>query len=235
MKQIKKFFLVFILFAIIFVSGCINMEVNQKINSDSSSEIEIIYDLSAIAGMSSQFDSELEQQESMSDLNENLSQACTEFNEKTDWKNAKCITTDDYKIIMSGEISLKDSPDFKITRSIPFITYRYDVKNIYTILSDINVSEDQGQDFSDESLLETKSMSSLFNMEWEYTLEMPGKITNADVGEIKDNKVIIDMFDLAEEDHVYVESQELNLLWNLGVIAIIIGIIAIILILKRRV
>jgi len=234
MKQIKLFFLVFILFAIIFVSGCINMEVNQKINSDSNSEIEIVYDLSAIAGISSQFESDLEQQESMSDFNENLSQACTEFNEKTDWKNAKCITTDDYKIIMSGEISLKDSPDFKITRSIPFITYRYDVKNIYTILSDVNVSEDQGQDFSDESLLETKSMSRLFNMEWKYTLEMPGKITKADVGEIKDNKVIIDMFDLAEEDHVYVESQELNLLWNLGVIAIIIGIVAIILILKGR-
>lgn len=55
------------------------------------------------------------------------------------------------------------------------------------------------------------------------------------VGEIRGNKAIIDMFDLAEEDHIYVESQELNLSWNLVIITIIIGIVAVILIFKRRV
>lgn len=48
------------------------------------------------------------------------------------------------------------------------------------------------------------------------------------------NSEIEIVYDLAEKDHVYVESQELNLLWNLGVIAIIIGIVTIILIFKRR-
>jgi len=48
------------------------------------------------------------------------------------------------------------------------------------------------------------------------------------VGKIRGNKVIIDMFDLAEEDHVYVESHKLNLSWNLVIITIIIGIVAVI-------
>ena len=55
------------------------------------------------------------------------------------------------------------------------------------------------------------------------------------MGEIRGNKAIIDMLDLTEEDHVYVESQELNLSWNLVSITIIIGIVAVILIFKRRV
>jgi hypothetical protein len=122
---------------------------------------------------------------------------------------------------------------FKITHSIPFITYEYDVKNIYIILS--NASEAQEEEFSDAQLRQTKSIAGLMGMEWKYTLEMPGKITKADVGEIVDNKVIIDMFDLVEKDHVYVESQKLNFLWDIFIIAIIVTvIITLILIFKRR-
>jgi hypothetical protein len=104
MQQFKQILFVFILIAVIFVSGCINMDINQKIKSDGNSEIEIVYDLSAIPEMMMSFDSGLGQQENMSDFEENFTQICTKFYEETEWKNATCRTTDDYKIVMSGEI-----------------------------------------------------------------------------------------------------------------------------------
>ena len=159
----------------------------------------------------------------MSELENNFTQACSRFYEKTTWKNANCKVTDDYKIIMSGELSLKDNTAFEISRSIPYITYKYDIKNIYSILSD--VSESQEQEISDIELNKTEPTNGLMGMELKYILEMPGKITKADMGEIEDNRITIDMIDMVEKEHIYVESQELNLLWDLGIVLFILVVI----------
>lgn len=214
------------------------MDVNQKIERDGTSEIEIVYDFSAFSNIGdmdfgNSFEGKDEEQDFLSDIKQNLTEFCTEFNDaQTFLQNAKCTTPDDLKISINGEMSLKDGQGFEVTRSIPYVTYRYDAKNILLIMS--NISPDQAEEFTDEKLLEAKSMSGLGGTEWTYTLEMPCKITSTDLGMIQDNKVTIDMFDMAKNDHVYITSQELNPLLGYGIAAIVLITIGIVIIYVKK-
>lgn len=241
----KNISLILILISVLFISGCISMDVKQKINRDGTSEIEIIYDLSAILGMAEQLGNSSGQQGNISvgeGSKENFTQACEGFNKEMKLKNAKCVTTEDYKIIINFDTSLENNPAFKVSRSIPYITYEYDVKNVYNILSDLpsvnqgGTGESQQEKFSDEELIQAKSMKAM-GVKYSYTLEMPGKISKTDVGNVQENKVVIDMFDMIGKEHIYVQSKELNLLYDLAIVAIIlilVGGAAILLLSKRR-
>ena len=189
------------------MSGCINIEANQKINNDGTSEIELIYDFSALEEASSEYGAIDE------DQGQDTEQMCKDFLKNTTWKNAECrITDNDSKIMISGEISLLGDPHFEIVKSIPYITYRYDVTDINNIMEDASIVEEQEEDDLEDSLVEMKSMAAMLGIEMTYTLEMPGEIVSSEMGTIRNNKAVIDMLDLMEEeDPVYVESRELNL------------------------
>jgi len=131
---------------------------------------------------------------------DSMIQTCENFTKNTTWKNAECILEDDI-MTLRGDIILNTSY-FEVDRSIPYITYRYDATNINNIIEDASI-------------------------EMTYTLEMPGEIVSSDLGKIKGNTVTIDMFDLMEEEHVYVESRESNTVWNVAII-LTIGVVIVI-------
>lgn len=198
------------------MSGCINIEANQKINSDGSSEIELIYDFSVLESSTDEFGGTTDEQQ-----NEDMIQTCEDFAENTTWKNAECIS-EDGKITLRGEVMLNSSY-FEVEKSIPCITYRYDATDINNIIEDASIGGEQGQNLADDSIGDMKSMAEMFGIKMTYTLEMPGEIVNADIGDIKDNKVTINMFDLPDDEPVYIESRELNT-YGILVVTCILGV-----------
>jgi len=238
MAQPKQASLVLTLLAVLILSGCISLDVKQKIKSNGDSEMEVTYDLSAFYSvandMTAGFGNGSVKQPEAGKEDNNLTESCGKFLKGTDWKNPKCRVTENYKIIMGGESSLKGNPAFKVSRSIPYITYHYDVKNVYSELSDASKSQDQ--EFSDAQLSKSKQVANAMGMKFTYTVEMPGKISKADIGEVKGNQVVIDLFELSGKEVVYIESQELNLLWDLGALALILAFITwgVVAMLKKR-
>ena len=196
------------------ISGCLDIEANQKINSDGSSEVELIYDFSALEESANEFGGGVDDQQDAS-----MVQACENFTNNTTWKNAECIL-EDGKMTLRGEVLLNSSY-FEVDSSVPYITYRYDVTDINNIIEDAGIGEDQNADFTDESMGDMKAMAELFGIEMTYTLEMPGEIISTDLGETYDNKVTINMFDLPDDGPVYVESREPNTIWNIAIVLII--------------
>lgn len=199
------------------MSGCIDIEANQKINSDGSSEVELIYDFSGLNESAEMYGSVDDQQD------DSMIQTCENFTKNTTWKNAECILEDDI-MTLRGDIILNTSY-FEVDRSIPYITYRYDATNINNIIEDASIGEEQ--ETVEESMGGMKAMAAMFGIEMTYTLEMPGEIVSSDLGKIKGNTVTIDMFDLMEEEHVYVESRESNTVWNVAII-LTIGVVIVI-------
>jgi len=231
MVGLRQLLLASVIVSVILVSGCINMEIRQKIRADGISEMQLTYDLSAITQLPDQLGDATVTPPDIDELRQNVTQTCDEFSADAGWSNVQCSVTDDFKVLISGEYSLKDSPALEITPSLLSTTYRYNVKNVYNTLSD--VSETQGQEFSEDQLEQAKSMAGLMNMKMEYVIEMPGAITHADIGEVEGNTVTIDIFDLAGTGDVYVESQETNIAL-LGAVAGIVVIILIVIVLVVR-
>lgn len=196
------------------MSGCLDIEANQKINSDGSSEVELIYDFSALEESADEFGGSVDEQQ-----DDSMVQACENFTINTTWKNAECIM-EDGKMTFSGEVMLNSSY-FEVDNSVPYITYKYDVTDINNIIEDAGIGGDQEQDSTSESMGDIKNMAELFGIEMTYTLEMPGEVISTDLGEIKDNKVTINMLDLPDDGPVYVESREPNTVWNIAIVLII--------------
>jgi hypothetical protein len=218
-----------ILIFVIFISGCIDVTINQKIRSDGTTEINIVYDLSAAAAMMKQYG----QEDFASGLRENLTKGCDNLTKSGLFRNVKCdYSESDNKISISAEsVSSIGSSIFDKKSDLFFSKYRYDAKAVYNLFSmGTNSFDVQGNTMNDSSLLNMKAL----NAKWVYNLEMPGTITNADVGNVSGGKVVINIFDLIGKEHAYVESEELNILMLIIPIVIIAVIIIIIMALKRR-
>jgi len=207
--ELNRSLLLLGLFFVVFISGCIKIDVTQKINGDGSSSIQVVYDLSAIYNISSSFGNLTNSTGSFTNTS---AQTCTSFYNTTRWQNPNCTVTQDFKIILSGTVSLSNDPYFNITNSVPYINYRYDAKDVLNILS--NSSQNQSQNFTDAGLTGLKALP---GSEFTYSLQMPGTITKADVGKIYGNTVAINVFDLIGKQHDYIESQDINYLWDSGI------------------
>ena len=192
---LKKITLMSVLAFLVLASGCISLEVEQKIHRDGTSEIKTTLDFSSLYAV--------ETTEEMPDINEGLTSYCNNFFDATSLTNPYCTPMpEEYKVVSGGSFSLKDNPSF----TFDGIRYRYDVKGIQALLSE--ATEAQGQELSLGDVEQIKSIASTFGMDIKYIVEMPGAITKSDVGEINGNRVVIDFFDLYESDHIYIESQE---------------------------
>lgn len=224
--------------ALILSSGCISLEIKQTMNRDGTSSLEIVYDLSKIKEMYEAMASEQEDSgmDFTSGFEENFTNMCEQLQQDVEsgegrLTNVKCRTTDDYKVIISGDVPQVPGDGFKVVQSFPYTTYIYDTKEIYKTMS--GMGESQGQELSDESLRQAKAMYGMMNIEMKYIIVMPGTIVRADIGEIEGNRVVMDMLDFAEKKSVYVESQELDTSIY-PIIGVIIAVIAAALLLLRR-
>ncbi len=210
-----------------FVNGCVNIEIKQRIEKDGYSKIQIIYNFSKMAEVTKALTESIKEVNESKGNETNLTEYyreiyCKEFYNKTTWNNTKCWSERN-KIIMEGETYLNKSI-FEVSYSIPYIIYKYDLKNIYEIMYNTGrISDEEGLEWV--KLTGTKI---------KFILEMPGKIVRSDVGVIKENKIIIDVYDLIEKDSAYVESRELNLIYDLIVILVVGIIIFVIVIIKKK-
>ncbi len=224
----KKYFLFALLVSILLFSGCIKIHINQKIYSNYDSDIEMEMDLSGAMGLMG----------SMPDANKNsFADICKNFEKKQTEKleNFKCEADEEnYVVKVSGTTSLKDTEALQIENGILTTKYRYDASKGKDYLNSLEASDTSGsmnlsEEMNEEQIQYLKSVG----VEMIYALEMPGKIIHSDAGEIKDNKVVIDLLNLTGKEKVYIESEELNIL---PLIAVIIAVIAVILFLffKRK-
>ncbi|MEM4662533.1 MAG: hypothetical protein QXM75_00755 [Candidatus Diapherotrites archaeon] len=224
----KKAIFIFGLVLLILTSGCVTITIDHKIMSDGNSKITLTYDYSQFAQIAASYG------QSTADLDTNIRTQCNEFNKKVSeagWKNAKCEVKDK-KMIISGEFNIEDNPTFaphfEIIQGIPYTTYKYNAKAILVSLKSTD------SNFSASNLKMMKTLYSSAGVNLTYNVEMPGKVTKAEVGKIEgENKVIIDLFDLAEKQSAYIESQELNM-FAVGVIIIVIALLLLVLFLVLK-
>jgi len=229
----KRVILASLILIAVLMSGCIKLTINQVINADGSSEVQVIYDMSALSAMAQAFANESADGEDASDSKSEMEESCAGFYNSTSLQNPRCSVTDDLKVVMSGETSLDGNPAFKVSRSIPYVTYTFDAKAVNSILSD--VGDAQGQSFDTDQLKQAKAAAGAMGMSFTYVVQMPGTIYEADAGTIEEDKITIDIFDMLDSENVYIKSRELNLLWDIGLIVIVvITVFLVILFLGKR-
>ena len=190
-----------IVICLIFVSGCVKINVTQKIRSDGYSFVEIEYDMSGMEGMLSINESAKEE------FIQNMSNTCSEFKNKGEFLNPGCeFSEDDFILKLTGELDLRNDPALKIDGNV----YEYDAFKIIDLLSTTpgaNPQNTEGEEMTEEQKEQTKTMMKTVGMEFLITIEMPGEITEADYGEIDENTVVINMVDLMDENHIYIKSE----------------------------
>ena len=186
MKTIKSIMLISLLALVISMSGCINIDVKQIIEKDGMSEITIEYNMSGMLDMIPE---------------EDMDEAQENFLLNTTWDNAECEFVDGI-LIMTGSLDVSDV--LEVTETDSGTLYKYDAKNVYNIF---NEAADDENSISDETMGDSE-LGEQMGISYTFTLTMPGEITNSTVGVIDGNTVVIDMFDLPDHEHAYVESKE---------------------------
>jgi hypothetical protein len=162
-----------------------------------------------------------------------LKETCPDFKKENKWKDSTC-KVEGSKVILGGTIPAKEDNKLKISRSLFFTKYRYNINGSFDVLSE--GAKTEGEKFSEKNLSEAKAMSSM-GVKFQYILQLPGKISKADIGEIKNkNQVEINLFDLVDKKDVYVESREINISNIVITLAVVMGgiILGIVLVLKKR-
>lgn len=188
MKTIKSIMLILLLALVISMCGCINIHIKQTIEKDGMSEMRMEYNLSGMLDMITE--------EEMNEGQEN-------FLSNTTWDNAECEYVDGI-LVMTGTLDVSDL--LEVTETDSGTLYKYDAKNVYNIFNDVAGEENS---ISDEEMGDS-AMAEQMGISYTFTLTMPGEITSSTVGVIDGNTVVIDMFDLPEHEHAYVESKEDN-------------------------
>lgn len=214
------------LVVLVAVSGCIKLTTSQKIFPDGVSETTITLDFSKLKSLSEQ-QGETQQQGLSSTPNcDNLSQS---VQNNPDILDVKCELIDESKISIWMKQQLRE-PVFEAVQGIPFNTYKFMPSNSNQLfgnmqqdsLGGIQAPPPQDEENTDQNGATqdqekfTQQLQQMVSLafEFDYSLEMPGQVTKAEGGRIKDNKAeynLLEMLALAnQKKQIYVESQEIN-------------------------
>lgn len=209
----KKILIPVLLILLLVFSGCIQVHITQKIHSNYNSDVEIEMDMSGIAGM-------------MDSMDSNYCDDLDEEGIKTMLSNFKCeVDKENYIAKFSGTFSLIGTGALKIEPGLFNTKYIYDASKGQEFLDSMNSSDSDIDspigDYSEMTEAQIKQMKAM-GVELTYTVEMPGTITKTEVGEIKDNKVVIDLLEASGKENYYIESEEPNFV---SVIAIAVAVI----------
>ncbi len=212
----KRFIITFTLASLpLIAAGCINVNLDQTIEKDGSSAVTIENDLSQLASLGDLDDSSfgaaegLPASDKISEFTENISTACDDFDSETALERPVCEVRDNV-VTMSGNIQLSEEV-FEVKKSIPYTTYRYDLKNAFSLLRE--TGGDQAEQLDRDGIKEMKAGADLIGMKMTYSLTMPAEISSADVGDINGTQLEVDIFDLVDDEGLYVEAQDLNWSW----------------------
>ena len=223
----KKLSIFILLFAIL-CSGCLEIELKQKIEKDGNSTIEMMTDVSnlvnSMGAMAKEFGNE----------NYNSDEESRKFLEKmkSDWlndddlglQNKKC-DIQGTKLITRGEKKLT-SEEFQTSGSFPYVTYKYNISEISKLTEKMNENNDSQQ---------SKEMLKMSGLVFTYIIEMPGEIKKTDIGKIENNKLIINLLEVENSKTLFVESEEIDYK-TIGIIGgvLILGVIGILIFVKKN-
>ena len=214
MKKIKSIMLISLLALVISMCGCIKVDIKQTIEKDGMSEMRIEYNMSGMLDLIPEEEMEVAQENFLSN---------------TTWDNAECEFVDGI-LIMTGTLDVSDV--LEVTETDSGTLYKYDAKNVYNIFNDVAGEENS---ISDETM-DDSALSEQMDISYTFTLTMPGEITSSTVGVIDGNTVVIDMFDLPDHEHAYVESKEDNKsISGIGAFICIVIILGTVLYRKRQI
>lgn len=232
--------------ASILFGGCMKVNVNHIIQADGTSRIEIINDLSALAGLGDLNNASLGSlgdaaadpaaSDQLADFEQNLEAACDDFYKDTHLQNPNCERKE-YVVTMSGDYDIPDTA-FTVKKSIPYVTYTYDAKQVIMALGE--TGGEQAKQFDEAALAQAKAGAALIGMELNYTVTMPGKeLVSASVGEATETTVKIDIFDLVGNDATTIQSQSLNWLWIgililVGLVILAVGVAVLMMVIKKK-
>lgn len=228
------------------LGGCMKVSVDHTIQPDGSSHVEIVNDLSALAGLGDLNNTSLGSlgdaaadpaaSDQLADFEANLEAACDDFYRDTTLLNPTC-ERNGYVVTMGGDYTLPESA-FTVKKSIPYTTYTYNAKEVINTLG--QTGGEQAKQFDEAALAQAKAGASLVGMELTYSVTMPGKeVVITDVGEITETKVEINIFDLIGNDATTIQSQAVNWTWLgililLGIVIVFIGVAVLMMMVKKK-
>lgn len=226
------------------VTGCFKVDIQHAIKKDGSSHVVMVNDVSALENLGGLNDLSLGGLGDVtnggvdtSEVEANLDSACDDFYKETTLVNPNCVR-DGYVITMEGDTLLTEEM-FTVKKSIPYITYSYNAANVFSILGD--TGGEQSEQLSSDAIKEAKAGAELVGMELNYTINMPGTVVSAAVGEIdaETNTVTMDVFELVDQPEALVTAQALNWMWLIitgGILVVLVLVVVMVLMvmMKRR-
>jgi hypothetical protein len=192
MNSIKNIFLrtfvvLFILSALL-LSGCINVQINHTITEDGTGEIEMIYDMSQIMGMVAGM-AQSGGQEAPSEET-----TCAQMTNGSKLDNLECRMTSQGVFVLKGTIDMVENGYLTIEEKDGKKVYSFSLDNIEPMLaSNAENADSVVPSDDDESIAQAKQMGANYT----YTLTMPGKIVQAEIGSVEGNTLTIDMLEEA--------------------------------------
>ena len=142
MKRGQQLFLILLLGFALFLNGCINIEIHHEINSDGSSEVNMLYDFKDYFAQIGSLNPDL----SASDIlkaQEDFKASCIQVKAKHDEstsriKNLKCETNDDFQMLITGDVQLTET-ELIVEKGFPYNTYEYDILTVNKIMESIEL------------------------------------------------------------------------------------------------
>jgi hypothetical protein len=199
----------------ILFSGCFSIGINQELKEDGSSDFLIKYDFSNLLSQTG------EQGQGEIEI-----PGCSSFENLT---IVNCQSLNQGVFELTGSLE-KNDEYFRVEKSLFKTIYEYNALEVFDILG--KLSENEDEQITQESLLDIK----MLNPTLKYEITMPGIIESAEVGDFKDNKIKIDIFDLETEDSAKIVAQTSNntIYYIIGSVMILFVIIVIILIKAKK-
>lgn len=200
------------------LAGCVKIQTTQTLAPNGDLTTETKMDLGGLVAAAQSMG-----EGGAEELTQNLTTACPELQKSLVGKNASNVScsVSGYVITASYKENIATSAMFSVSQGFPFITYTYRFGKHDTFANMTQGLEEGGQEFS-------KDMLKSAGVEAKYVLAMPGTLSKASVGEIKDNKLTVDalVVEPAALKDAYAESQELNIPYVAGAALLIILILA---------
>ena len=216
---------------ILFLTGCISLDINQEIKEDGSSEVEIIYDFSAL-------------EEQMGSLNEGFSSfddgtqmnitneeflSCDDYTDVLSKTGFSCSIPEKGVLILNGILLIPDQ--YFIVENTLFETkYEFDLISVFDLLEIISSEEDE--QITQDSLGELMPLNPSFT----YKIKMPAPIISSEIGNVNGDILRVDIFDLEDFDSAKVVSiKEKNTLYYiLGIVSLFIVVIMLVFLKKKK-
>jgi len=206
-----------IILVLALMSGCVKMNLYQKIYSDGRSDIRMEYNMSALFSMVQSMNKSM----TMADFDASLEKdSCANFTS----------TAGDLIGSMSGTSCKAKDGVLTQVGSVAITTgfSKEDTASgvIYTFTLPENATGSTGMDIS--------SMKSM-GVEMKWTVEMPGKIIETNGNQTGDNKVVFDLLEQKAGQRMYVKSQEAKMdIYVVAGIGVAIILAAAFILLRRK-